>query len=545
MPVSNLMSLYCLLKRDQAVGHILGEGIRVADFAQGSRHVRGEGTVITFAQAQQMVETLTPRQRAVADRLQQIMSTTGAEWGNYVSMKRFGYEMFTESSYFPIEVDSDRLLAKTDNSRGNELYRLLNISAAKTLTRGAKNRIMLKNIFDVYASHMSDMAQYHAMALPVLDAIKWLNYSEVIENADGTTQRGDSVRDAMRDTLGSGAGRYVQNLIRDISGRQFSGDWGEKASKALLGRANRQAVAANLRVALLQPTSIVRAGMELGGTEIMLGAARNLTRMRANMEEMQRYSGIAAWKDLGFFDMNISRSIESLIKHTETIGDRVMEKTGVLAEMGDKITWAAMWEGCKENVRRNGTRYDTQDAFLRAVAEKFEDVIYKTQVVDSILTRSQMMRSTAFASKWLTSFMSEPTTTYNMLLAAYDRFAAEVRGKAGAQRVQAIQRAWQKHGKTLGRTFAVYGLSAVLSALVESVADAARDNDDYETYIEKWLQAFWGNLGDNLNPLTLLPLVSNLWELASGHEPESPLFSGIYTLKESVIKAIKYAQGES
>ena len=545
MPVSNLMSLYCLLKRDQAVGHILGEGIRVADFAQGSRHVRGEGTVITLAQAQQMVETLTPRQRAVADRLQQIMSTTGAEWGNYVSMKRFGYEMFTESSYFPIEVDSDRLLAKTDNSRGNELYRLLNISAAKTLTRGAKNRIMLKNIFDVYASHMSDMAQYHAMALPVLDAIKWLNYSEVIENADGTTQRGDSVRDAMRDTLGSGAGRYVQNLIRDISGRQFSGDWGEKASKALLGRANRQAVAANLRVALLQPTSIVRAGMELGGTDIMLGAARNLTRMRANMEEMQRYSGIAAWKELGFFDMNISRSIESLIKHTETIGDRVMEKTGVLAEMGDKITWAAMWEGCKENVRRNGTRYDTQDAFLRAVAEKFEDVIYKTQVVDSILTRSQMMRSTAFASKWLTSFMSEPTTTYNMLLAAYDRFAAEVRGKAGAQRVQAIQRAWQKHGRTLGRTFAVYGLSAVLSALVESVADAARDNDDYETYIEKWLQAFWGNLGDNLNPLTLLPLVSNLWELASGHEPESPLFSGIYTLTESVDKAIRYAQGES
>ena len=545
MPVSNLMSLYCLLKRDQAVGHILGEGIRVADFAQGSRHVRGEGTVITLAQARQMVETLTPRQRAVADRLQQIMSTTGAEWGNYVSMKRFGYEMFTESSYFPIEVDSDRLLAKTDNSRGNELYRLLNISAAKTLTRGAKNRIMLKNIFDVYASHMSDMAQYHAMALPVLDAIKWLNYSEVIENADGTTQRGDSVRDAMRDTLGSGAGRYVQNLIRDISGRQFSGDWGEKASKALLGRANRQAVAANLRVALLQPTSIVRAGMELGGTEIMLGAARNLTRMRANMEEMQRYSGIAAWKDLGFFDMNISRSIESLIKHTETIGDQVMEKTGVLAEMGDKITWAAMWEGCKENVRRNGARYDTQDAFLRAVAEKFEDVIYKTQVVDSILTRSQMMRSTAFASKWLTSFMSEPTTTYNMLLAAYDRFAAEVRGKAGAQRAQAIRRAWQKHGRTLGRTFAVYGLSAVLSALVESVADAARDNDDYETYIEKWLQAFWGNLGDNLNPLTLLPLVSNLWELASGHEPESPLFSGIYTLKESVVKAIKYAQGES
>ena len=50
----------------------------------------------------------------------------------------------------------------------------------------------------------------------------------------------------------------------------------------------------------------------------------------------------------------------------------------------------------------------------------------------------------------------------------------------------------------------------MLSALVESVADAARDNDDYETYVEKWLQAFWGNLGDNLNPLGLLPMVSDL-----------------------------------
>ena len=130
-------------------------------------------------------------------------------------------------------------------------------------------------------------------------------------------------------------------------------------------------------------------------------------------------------------------------------------------------------------------------------------------------------------------------------LELYDRFAAEVRGKAGAQRAEAIRRAWQKHGKTLGRTFAVYGLSAVLSALVESVADAARDNDDYETYVEKWLQAFWGNLGDNLNPLGLLPMVSDLWEIAQGYEPENPLFSGIYTLKESVERAIKYAQGES
>lgn len=44
---------------------------------------------------------------------------------------------------------------------------------------------MVYSIFDVFANHMSDMAQYNAMALPVLDALKWLNYRKFdTDNSD-------------------------------------------------------------------------------------------------------------------------------------------------------------------------------------------------------------------------------------------------------------------------------------------------------------------------------------------------------------------------
>lgn len=47
MPVADVMSMYCLMKRAQAVGHILGEGFRVADFKQGNKTIAGSGVTVS------------------------------------------------------------------------------------------------------------------------------------------------------------------------------------------------------------------------------------------------------------------------------------------------------------------------------------------------------------------------------------------------------------------------------------------------------------------------------------------------------------------
>lgn len=499
--------------------------------------MQGETAILNEEAVQHMTDELTPRQKEVSLKLQQIMSTIGSTWGNEVSMRRFGYDMFTEKNYFPIEVDSNRLAAKTDKSQGNDLYRLLNISAAKTLTPHAKNRIMLNDIFDVYSAHMSDMAQYHAMALPVLDAIKLLNYRESADIVRGGT-KGDGVRDALRDAFGPAAGRYLTQLIKDISGRQFGGEWGEGFAKGMIGRANRQAVAANLRVAALQPTSIVRAGMVLGGTDIMTGVIKNLPKIKANTEEMLQYSGIAAWKDLGFFDANISRSLGEMIKGTKTRLDKVVDASGYFAELGDKITWAAIWEGCKAWVDTHTDGNMDHEAYMKAVSDKFDEVIYKTQVVDSILTRSQIMRGTTFANKMLTSFMSEPTTTYNMLMDAMWKLTQDVKNNG-------LTRAMAANGKNIARTTSVFALSAALAAAVESLFDAMRDDDDYTTFAEKWQAAFGANFVGDINPLAMLPAVKDFWEILQGYEPDNPLYASASTLYNGVMQAKSFIEGDS
>ena len=541
MTTPQLMSLFCLMRRDQGVHHILGEGIHVSDYEIGrgaKKHkVQGETTMLKAETVQNMTDKLTPRQKEVAMKLQEIMSTVGSAWGNEVSMRRFGYDFFTEKYYFPIEVDNDRLSAKPDNSKGNELYRLLNISAAKALTPYAKNRIMLNNIFNVYSSHMSDMAQYHAMALPVLDAIKLLNYRESADAVEGGTES-DGVRDALRDAFGPAAGRYLTQLIKDISGRQFSGEWAEGIGKGIIGRANRQAVAANLRVGVLQPTSIVRAGMVLGGTDIITGVLKDVSQYQQNKEEMYKYSGIAVWKDLGFFDTNISRSLGELIKGKNTFGDKVLEKAGWFAGKMDELTWTAMWGACKVWVDQHSDGTMDAEERMRAVSDKFDEVIYKTQVVDSILTRSQFMRGTSFASKTLSSFMSEPTTTFNMLLDAMWKLTQDVRNNG-------LSKALQKNSRNIARTTSVFALSAALAAAVESLFDAYRDDDDYKTFREKWAAAFGANFAGDVNPLELLPLVNDFWEVLQGYEPDNPITASASALVNGVQQLEKFIEGNS
>lgn len=99
------------------------------------------------------------------------MATVGAEWGNYVSVARFGEKLFGNPDYFPINSDGRNFEATADEHPGSAaLYALLNASFTKQRNDKASNRIIVYDILDVFANHMASMAQYNAYALP----ISWL-----------------------------------------------------------------------------------------------------------------------------------------------------------------------------------------------------------------------------------------------------------------------------------------------------------------------------------------------------------------------------------
>ena len=521
MPVSYIMAFYELSKDPEALEHINGEGIRVATFTHKGKKISDTGHILTLGEFNQIIGSLTDRQREVADSLQKYMAEQGGKWGNYVSVARFGEELFTNKKYFPINSDGRHLQANADeHPSAASLYALLNMSFTKSRQEGANNRIVIYSIFDVFANHMASMAQYNAMALPILDALKWFNYQQVFFDDEGNKQKGDSVRERMDRAYGvpeetkPGSGRrgyaqdFVMNIIKAFNGTEAQGTPYDSLGLKSLHRYNVAQVAYNLRVVIQQPLAITRAAMLLDYGSILKGMKLKPSAIKQNIEEMQKYSGIAAWKSLGFYDVNISRGLTHLIKHDSTVMDKVADVGMWGAEKADTLTWAAMWSACKEEVRKKEHLTPESEGFYEAVTKLFEDVIYKTQVVDSVLTKNEFMRDKGTFARLVGSFMSEPTTNASMLIDAYDKYALDI------QRGMTRQQAWKKNSKMIGRRLYVYAVGALLLAAVQAVADALRDDDDYEEWYEKWLEAFGGNLVDELMPFNKLPILSDFYDLA-------------------------------
>ena len=521
IPVSTIMSIYRLSKDPEARYHMEGDGFRVATYTHDGKKISDVGHRFTTGEINQIIRALTPRQREVADQLQGFMAEQGGKWGNYVSVARFGEELFTNKNYFPINSDGRHLAGNTDEEhpQAAALYALLNMSFTKSRKEKAKNRIVVYSIFDVFANHMASMAQYNAMALPILDAVKWFHYQQVWIDEEGNKEVIGNVREQMARVYGvpeetrPGKGNagyavaFVENIIKAFNGTEAQGIPTDETGLSALRRYNMAQVAFNIRVVLQQPLAITRAGMLLDYRSILRGLKANPATIRKNIEEMREHSGIAAWKALGFYDVNISRGLTDVIKHKSTLGDKISDVGMWGAEKADMLTWAAMWSAAKEEIRRKMHLSEKDAGYYEEVTKLFEDIIYKTQVVDSVLTKNEFLRSKGAFARLVGSFMSEPTTTASMLIDAYDKYQADM------QRGMDRRQAWEENKRNIGRLVYVYSLSAVLLAAVQAVADAWRDDDDYQTFLEKWLEAFGGNMVDELMPLNKLPILSDFYEL--------------------------------
>ncbi len=498
LTTADAMSIYCLSRREQGLQHLLGGGTRVMGLQKGSRKAKDSRSTLTIKDIDAINSSLTDRQKQVADGIQEFMSTVCSEWGNEISMKRFLTKEFTEKFYFPIESNDENLPTKDPAAQQSDLFRLLNISATKPITPGANNEVIIRNIFDVFTGHASDMARLNAYGMALLDYMKWLNYREKTANEEGQIKvRG--VRKSMEQAYGNAAKSYVLNLVKDVNGR--ASDGGDPNILMKWMRAGKTASVGNsIRVATLQITSYPRAALVLSPTSLSLG----LTKV-PNISRAKKYCGIALWKSFGFYDTNISRSIEDQMKGVTDIKQKLIELSLKGAEWGDAITWGALWNACEYEVAKTTKNKVGSEEFYQEVGKKLREVVYRTQVVDSTLTRSQIMRSKRGMAQEAAAFMSEPTLSANILMDAGFEFGLEKR-RTGSAKI-----AWKKTGSYIGKAVAVYSIGQLTAALLEALWDAWRDDED-EKFGKKYLDAFVENLVLDLVPFNKIPIVSDVFE---------------------------------
>ena len=527
MPVTFVMSFYCLYKQEASQRHIEGDGIRVATFKKDGEPdpITHDGCILTENDISAILDSLTERQKEVADEIQQFMAMVGSDWGNYVSVARYGEKLFRNPDYFPINADGRNFEATADKQPGvAALYALLNASFTKQRNDKASNRIIVYDIFDVFSNHMARMAQYNAYALPIIDALKWLNYKET-KTVQEVTKTGkvkekvvttDTLRTQLAKVFGmpvesSGQGKqgyaesFIVNLIKDISGSGPHGTEFDTAGKKFLNRYNRSRVGFNGRVVVQQPVSIIRAAEVISYNSI-LNAMRSPSVVFKVKKEMLENSGVAYWKSAGFFDVNISKNLVAMMKYESSAVDKITDKAMYLASKADEITWQTLWLACKYEVAKSGIK-PSDAKFMEAVNRKFQEVIYRTQVVDSVLVKGEFLRDKGLYAKAAGSFMTESTASYSLLVAANDKIKMEM------MRGVKFSDSFKKHRKAIVRTAGVYSLGALLISITTGIYDALRDDDDYQTFMEKWYSAFGGNLVGEIMPFNKIPVVADVYDL--------------------------------
>lgn len=523
LSTAQVMELYELVKRKQAHDHLLKGGV-VQPEIKTSQIRRGTDSIrLTEGDLVNITGTLTPEQVKIADGLQGLTRGVLADYGNKASMEAYGYKKFTESDYWPIKSAKEGLHSNIEKG-GNNTRSIKNIGMAKTTMPHASNALDLAGIFTTFANHASDMTDYASWLCTMEDINRLFNYQFRDEEGNPT---GKTIKGLLDRVGGPGSQKYWNNLMEDIqNGIDAPGDspmW-DIAGKTI-GGFKVAAVGANIRVVIQQPTAFFRAAAVLDPQDMARGLARGVTRGSGWKKALQ-YSPIAMRKDAGGFD------ISSPYKMTETLFDnrtnvrKLNDALSAPAGAADAVTWGKLWNACEWATAREHQGFTKgSEAFYRQTAKLFAEVIDQTQVVDGVLQRSNIMRSSNAVVKQATSFMGEPIMSLNLLMRTYDQVRYEQNSQ---KRGKAI--------KTMGRAATALVVTNVVNALAQSLIDAMRDDDEDKKYWERFRTAFTGvtgdeetfrdyltnillsgNVGSNNNPLGQIPFVKDVVSLAQGY----------------------------
>lgn len=533
---AQVMSLYCLSRQKASHEHMTMGGIKPGRIEQsiitdkdGKKRVstkidsKEKRVRVTLEDVGNIVGTLSDKEKAFAEGISKYFSTVCAAQGNEISLQLYGYKKFNATNYFPIKSD-DRFIEK---EYGVSLDGTLkNMGITKKRVRHANNPIIIEDIFDVYARHTSDMANYNAYVLPLQDLQR-------VFNAKGL-EDGVSVREVLEEKFGRRASTYFANLMTDINGgAKYEG--GNRLINKSVSNYKAAKIGANLRVVIQQPMSYIRAGILIDPKYMIKASGR-----KVDLETVYKYSPIARWKDWGFFSLDTGRDMKSLILDRKQFADYTMAFAG----KADQVTWKRIWNAVELEVAdKNPGLTKGSQAFYTECGKRFDEIIDRTQVVDSTLHRSQTLRSKDGLVKLSASFMSEPIKTYNLIHTAAEDYKANPNKQTLAR---------------LARTGAVCIISSLALAAVTGAYDTLKGDDDdegfyesiynrltgkevapYENGKQSLKRRFISNAVDNFvgDWTGMIPIVKDVFSIIQGFTPKRMEMQGISDLVASIRRA--------
>lgn len=501
-----LMSLYLLWKRPQARQHIEEGGVY---FLNANGEQQGKPIVIHESEYRSLIGKLSNEDIRIADGIGKYLSETCAEWGNEASMKLYGYKKFNDPNYFPITVHGVK------DQYHDEIYSVTNSLEHKSFTKHVdKNSVKALDIHDIFTvsdNHAKEMAQYSGFA-PINSTFTR------VYNAPG-------VQTALLEQYGRRVIGYMNDFLDRANGKPVGKDTkATDVSQKFASMAKKAAVGFNVSTAMKQPISYLRAAPELDMDVFAKAGAKifSPSQYKALYNEMVTNSGIARIKALGFSDVGIGKeargnysdlSFSSAYNKGKFVKSKFEDASMWLAGKADEITWVRIWDACKMQIDKENAKLSAEKR-IQLTTEKFNQIVGRTQVVDSVLDSAPASYNSVF--KILHPFMNEPMKTVSSLWYAYEEMKKGVPGGK------------QKFVKQIAATATS---NLILEPLIASVIGALRDKEDEdpEKFAEKVLNKMSGISLDSETPTSFRSVATS--EIVSGiaFAPMASFFYSIFT----------------
>ena len=506
--LEQLMAIYAMSNRKQTLNHIIHGGIVVTDKPKSAIQTLKDKSSkwndslthrLSYSDISKIRSMLSDEQRNYVRDMVKYLSTDMAEKGNEISRRLYDVELFKEENYYPARTAKNYMHRSSMETIGAK--KIINSGFTNAIVEKAKNPLLLEEFDNVWASHVDEMANYNAFALPLENFDRVYNYHS--SNGDDF----NSIRTLVENAYGKKATGYISDLLEDLNGGVVH-EAGTDIVDKLTSMFKKNAVFASASVAIQQPSAIGRAFSIINPKYFL---TTHGSYKKGAYEEIKKYAPVAIIKEMGYFDTNMAQSTIDYLNNIDYKGKEKIaaffkdgayrdEVFGYTASKADEITWSHIWNACKAEAKDKYPNLSTEESLQKA-GERFTEVITKTQVYDSVFSRSALMRSKNGAVKMATAFMAEPTTSLNML------FNATVQAKRG-----------KFSKKKASRIVASLVIASVINALLQSIVTAARNDDDDKTYLEAYLAELIPNFIDNANPVNQIAFVKDVANIFKGYD---------------------------
>ncbi len=439
-----------------------------------SKYKRLEVTMTQYANSlKASIESkLTDYERKWISAAQYFFDTASAKEINKVSNTLYGFDKASIKKYFPIVTDPNFINSDFDAIAYD--YSITNAGFLKERIKSS-NPILLEGMTDVISRHMQAVSKYCGLAIPIRNVNKVFN--TVIPGYR------DSVKQSINQKYGSTILKYVENVMSDLQNARKSDPGAFFANLLEKARGNiaPATLLLNVRTAMAQASSYITAASELGYEPLAKAAFKirqqggdKFVFAKAEKELIRKYSPLLWYRSMGYSITEIGDLVND--KSLSHVAQKKLKGLFGWIQAIDIATVGRLWYATQYWVDEhfNNLQFGT-DEYYKKVAEKFNEVVEKTQPNYTTMQRPEVLRSKNAIERTLTMFMTQRLQNFNLCYAnirRWQRYSSDYKNNLNSVTIEDVKQAKTKAVNSVTSV----AISAASIVFIKYLADALLHN---------------------------------------------------------------------